>query len=440
MNKAVMLKLAGSALVLGTTLVGGGMAAQGVAADSVDGSGSSSASRAAKALQKKDAATAIVQAENAVAASPRNAAYRLLLGQAYLAGGRFVSAESALLDTLALDPANSRAALSLVLAQIALGRPDIARDTLDKTGGSIPVADRGLALALAGDIHTAIDTLEPAARDEGANAKTRQNLALTYALAGDWAKARTIAAQDVPADQLNRRMLTWAAFAQPRNSWDQVASLLGVKATLDSGQPARLALAPEAIPAQPEQALAAAEPAPEAAPAPAPVEVAAADVPAPVETVSADPVQTPVLASIIFAPRQEVVQSIPASLIPADLRPVRKAVTQTAAAPAPRAVAGGRFVVQLGSFSTAANAEAAWKKAVRSNRALASFIPNGESFSGKGRTFHRVAAGGFASRRVAEQMCASVKANGGVCFVRAESGAPQSAWAQRLAGVRLASR
>ncbi len=440
MNKILVLKLAGSALVLGATLVGCNPAAKKMAIASASDMGgsskgaASSAAKAEKALKANDFATAIAAAEATVAAQPRQASYRMLLGQAYLAGGRFVSAETAFLDTLRLDPGNGRAALSLALSQIALGRPDIARDTLEKTASSVPVADHGLALALAGDIHGAVEMLEAAARAEGASGKTRQNLALTYALAGDWTRARAIAEQDVPANEVDGRLANWASFAQPRNSWDQVASLLGVKAVLDRGQPERLALAPDAGPER--QALAAASPeqifAPTAAESadatPASESVPVQDA-APVQVAEAA-----TLRQVVFAPSREIVQAVPAGLIRASNGPVKQAAVA-------HAVTGGRFVVQLGAFSTPAKAEAAWKRAVGRYGSLTDYPPNGESFRSGSATLHRVAAGGFATRGAANAVCARVKANGGNCFVRVDSGQPQSQWAMRAAGgMRLAAR
>ena len=43
----------------------------------------------------------------------------------------------------------------------------------------------------------------------------RLNLALAYALQGDWTVARTVAAQDVAADQLDTRIQQWMTFAKP---------------------------------------------------------------------------------------------------------------------------------------------------------------------------------------------------------------------------------
>ena len=74
----------------------------------------------------------------------------------------------------------------------------------------------GLALTLAGRPADAIPVLEAAAREQGADATVRQNLALAHALAGDWTEARTIASQDVPADKLDGRIHQWMQLASPK--------------------------------------------------------------------------------------------------------------------------------------------------------------------------------------------------------------------------------
>src|SRR3546814_8942484 len=69
----------------------------------------------------------------------------------------------------------------------------------------VPASDAGLALALSGDSESAIYILAGAARQKGADARTRQNLALAFALSGRWAQARIVASQDLPLDKLEDR-------------------------------------------------------------------------------------------------------------------------------------------------------------------------------------------------------------------------------------------
>ena len=182
-------------------------------------------------------------AERAVENSPRDAGFRALLGNCYLASGRFASAEAAYRDSLSLVATQPQVILKLALVQIAQGKNDEAKSLLAMAQSVLDPADIGLALALAGDPQSAVAVLEPAARAVGADSRVRQNLALAYAFAGDWEQARTVAAQDVPADQLDGRIQQWMALAKPARASDQVAAFIGIQpAAGDPGQPIRLAL------------------------------------------------------------------------------------------------------------------------------------------------------------------------------------------------------
>ena len=297
------------------------------------------AEQARAALQQGDAARALAFAERAVEASPRDSGYRMLLADLYLKNGRFSSAEATYDDVLSIDSGNVRAALSIALAQIAQGRSGDALVQLEQMRDSGPASDVGLAFALAGQPQRAIELLEPAARAAGANGRTRQNLALAYALAGDWQRARTVAAQDVSPAELGRRLQHWAALAQPSGQQSAVATLLGVTPVEDPGQPVRLALA---LPQDVAEAYAEAGAEPAAAPAaeaPAEAPVQFAEAPAP-ESVAA-PVQAPIQyaeAPVVTAPAA-VYAAAPAPAAPA---PAQSAswwpAPSAAAAPAPEPV------------------------------------------------------------------------------------------------------
>jgi Flp pilus assembly protein TadD len=406
--------------------------------------------------------------EEAVALSPRDAGYRLLLADIYLKNGRFESARDTFADVLELDPSNVRAGLSLALTQIGLGRPQAALAQLDLLEGRAAPVDLGLAYALAGMPERGIEILEPAARGFGVTPRLRQNLALSYALAGDWQRARTIAAQDVSPGDLPARLQQWAAMARPEAGAARVASLLGVTPVQDPGQPVRLALA------DPAPAFAEAEPAPVPifADAPAPV-VAYGEAPAapavpnfdvrdsdwgvasapealpsaPVSFAEAAP--PPADAPSYYLPPE------PAAPEPADEAEIRYAaaaqtltrpsptlVRASAALPAapafrraapPRAqVASGNspFVVQLGAFSNEANAERAWVEAER-RFGLGDRQPLTTTFDHQGRTLHRVSIAGFAGRTDAARLCGQIRASGGACFVRANAGDASVRWAAR---------
>ncbi|MBV9931375.1 MAG: SPOR domain-containing protein [Alphaproteobacteria bacterium] len=462
MRKQVAVKLAVSALALTTTLVAcnpAAMAYRPGAATQVGGE-----RKAGEAFQKAEGfaragnlGSATTAAEEAVALAPRDVGYRMLLADLYLKTGRFQSAETTYGDVLKLDPENKRAGLRVALTEIALGRPAGAVASLDRIADTASPGDVGLAYALAGKTERAIGILEAAARAPGADGRVRQNLALAYALSGDWAKARTTAAQDVSPDQLGARLQNWAALANPSAGADKVATLFGTHAVADPGQPTRLALADPA-----PQRLAAAEPAPEPAPAAAATLAPEAKPVAPplVQVAVSEPVVTvdapaapaaPVVASAVAAQPSEVTRPVYADAVQGLVRaPVGRATIKLATvrpfesaprhgfapAKAPAYAGAGKFAVQLGAFSSQAAVERAWAQAYK-RYGFAAKTPLSTTVSVPGRgTFHRLSVAGFDSRASADRICASVRAHGGACFVRAVAGDAPVRWASRHTGVR----
>jgi Flp pilus assembly protein TadD len=471
MNRTVALKFAVSALAIGTTMVACKPAGSRIASASVKPAKAAEQAGAAfakaeAAAQKGDYTAALPFAERAVEASPRDLGYRMLLADLYLKNGRFQSAETAFGDVLSLDPGNGRASLGLALARIGLGRTAAALDGLEGIEGRAPAADVGLAFALAGESGRAIAILEPAARAPGATGRVRQNLALAYAFAGDWQKAQSIAAQDVSPADLSARLQQWADMARPSAPQARIAGLLGVTPAVDPGQPTRLAL----VAPQPEPvALAAAEPVPApvepvvvavATPAPAPVDLLpAAPVSEPVRSVSTDlpqwvseraaeeaaapedvarevetkPVYAEAVQSLV-APKAAVFRASAPRVAPTLTRFERPS-TRAHAPAAPRAGAG-RFAVQLGAFASASGVERAWAAAYR-RYGFGSHTPLSTTVKipGKG-TFHRLSVAGFGSRDEAARTCATVRAKGGACFVRAVAGDAPVLWASRYVNRR----
>lgn len=386
------------------------------------------AAEATKALAKHNADAAIAAAEQAVTGAPRVAAYRLLLGQSYLQAGRFASAGQAFGDALALAPDDGRAALNLALTQVAGGDWQAARRTLAAHADTIPTADRGLALALAGDTPGAVALLTQVARSPEASAKVRQNLALAYALAGQWQLARAVAAADMSPADVDARLAQWAQFAQPRGAADQVASLIGVQPVVDRGQPVALALVAP-VPTPP-LALAAVTP----PPAPAPVAAPVAALPTNV-VVSAS---VPAMAVVTPA---AIVQPVTAAMIHRDAGafkmalPARRAVvapTPRAAIVAQKAWAHGDWFVQLGAFRDMGIAKHAWSDAHRRFAGFGGHTPSGVQFRTASATLFRLSVGGF-TRANAVETCRAWRAKGGVCFVRGNAGDQVASWAKPAA-------
>jgi len=390
------------------------------------------ADRTRRILAQRDGEGATALAERLVAAEPHNAAYRQLLGQSYLQAGRFASARQAFADALQLDPNDGRSALNLALAMIAGGDGAGARTLLDAHAASIPAADRGLALALGGASGEAVHILTAAAREQGATAKTRQNLALALALSGQWDMARMAASADMAPADVEARMQQWADFVRVGNPAEQVAALLGVRPAVDTGQPITLAInaAPSAVVvADMARALPQSEPAAapamaeSAAPPPAPVFAASK----PVVQALVEPLQ-PAAAPMATGPAPSLTQfaaapvSAPALLRRAEARQPRRA--------------HGDWNVQIGAFGQEANAQKAWAQLTRQLAGLAEHVPLSGVVHRPEGTLHRLSIGGL-SRAEADALCGRYRGEGGACFVRQQADDRMARWARP--GIGMAS-
>lgn len=375
--------------------------------------------RAQMAIGSGDYTSAVDLAEHAAESSPQDTGIRGILGNAYFGAGRFVSAEAAYNDALALAPAQPQIILKRALVQIAQGRNGEAIAALQAAQGMIDPADYGLALALAGQPNDAVQVLETAARAQGADSRVRQNLALAHALAGDWTAARTIAAQDLSADLVDARVQQWMALANPAHSYDQVAALVGVSpASADPGQPVRLALV------QSDTRVAEAAP----APAPAPVQVAEAAIVPVYET----PVSQPdALAPAPAAQEERVAVASAAAISPeapaayamaASYAPKPKAAKAKKAAAARPALGNAKAVLQLGAFSSEERVSLAWDKLTRRFPTLRNYSPVSARFDGPRGTVYRLSVRGFGSQQEAQARCQSLRGKGGSCFVRSTAG------------------
>jgi Flp pilus assembly protein TadD len=464
-NRALALKLAASTILVGSVLVscsahGGGGRPQSLSSSSQK---ALAAGRTDKALEK---------AEAAVALDPRNAELRKTLAQAYLANGRFASARQSLDDALALGDASARTVISLALMHVAEGRTNAAQALLEQHREAIPAGDFGLAMALAGDTKQGVDVLANLIRSGENTAKVRQNLAFAYALDGRWREAQIMAGQDLDPQVAQDRIAEWARIAHPQAHVQRVASVLGVTpAEVDPGQPVMLALSAtpsmaEAATAIGQQALASAAGPIELPPVDdrpmelagveqPPVALAAAAEPAvaaaPVMAQAA-PAVAPAESGAIVAPlltAREIVQPLPASYRRKAVRklrpeqvakrqmiverekvemaaaPAAKPAAPAKAAPAPAVfqkasfspVSNGAFAVQLGVFSSAANANRAWAGYSAKHKDLAAFSKVAVPTTVGARTLHRLTANGFADEKSARAMCAQVRSAGGECII-----------------------
>jgi Flp pilus assembly protein TadD len=397
-----------------------------------------SASRAEAALAKGKAQNAIEHAEAAVQAEPRNAAYRAMLGTAYLDAGRFASAETTFNDAMKLGDNSTRTALSLALALDGEGKYQQAVALLSDWEKEIAPADLGLAYALSGRPDRGVEIMANAIRGGENTPKMRQNLAFAYALDGRWKEARLMAAQDVPANQVGDRMQEWSQMVQPLAWQSRVATLIGAPAgVVDAGQPVELALANNpSVEQLATEASADAAPKVALAAAPAPQPAANVELPA-----VADAAPQVAVASYPAAKTAEPsdFKSAFASYAPSGgsiaqvtqdaLRFVQQPVVQTAAVrqgAAPRAASAaaakqsaGTHLVQLGSFASEQGARRAWGIYTRRYPELRDHQMVITQAQVRGKHYWRVSAAGYGLAS-SQAMCGRVKSGGEGCFAYAE--------------------
>lgn len=423
------------------------------------------------AMANGEHTAAIQAAEAAVAADPRNASYRMTLGNAYLEAGRFASASTTFEDAIALGDNSPRAALSLALALTGQARYSEAASLLNDWQGEIAASDLGLAFALAGQPERGIHILSNAIRGGDNTVKTRQNLAYAYAVGGRWREARMMVAQDVPAHEVGARMAEWAQLTHAEAYQARVAGLLGAPTNVrDSGQPVHLALVH--TPGAPQLAMEAGAPAPAgelaaldtermnvparggelpSVGAPAPTAAAAADsfasafggTPAPAPAPALAPLPEPGAPSARYA-SDPVVQPTPATPgVSGRAAELSRPALATAAAPAPAPAAVGgpvdnpTHLVQLGSFSSEAGARRAWGIYVSRYPELADREMVITEAVVNGRNYWRVSAGGY-DRASSRAMCGRVNASNGDGCISWAAASPLPGAIDT--GVRLARR
>lgn len=445
MNKTLFFKLAVTTAFIavpsvGCTQMGVSSASANISAEAQAKKALGWAQKSEKLLVKGQIDKALTYAEAAVEGDLRNVEYRALLARIYMQQGRFVAAERTLMDVVELGQVDPRTIVSLALAKTAQGKVESAISLVDAHRAILPASDYGLALALAGDNKRAVDVLVDAIRSNNETARTRQNLALAYALDNRWREAQVMASQDMPQTVVDQRIVQWAQFARPGAYEVRVAGLLGVKAQADTGQPVRLAL--NAAPTDVQMASVAAPETPAIAMA-GPVGELAAIGAAPVDFgYSAEEdvkvalaVPAPAFeAPLIKAPEGpskavETAAKAPVKLALADTRPVNTA----------KPVAG-THLVQLGAYSSPGNAKNAWGKLQSKYGVLQGFDSASSSVTVNGKKLTRLAATGFGNKASADAACRAIKAKGGDCIVRSTSGESSPVQMAQAKPRKLASR
>jgi D-alanyl-D-alanine carboxypeptidase len=245
---------------------------------------------------------------------------------------------------------------------------------------------------------------------------------------------------------VDQRIVQWAQYARPGAYEVRVAGLLGVKPQADSGQPVRLAL----------NAAAATDVQMAAAGTVETTKIAVADTGVELAAIGPSPItglDTAVEDSKIAVAVADTGPAFEAPLIKAPDGPA-KASVKAEKAPVKLAIAdikpvqtsrivSGKYLVQLGAYSSAANAKDAWGKLVAKYGVLQGFDSASSTVTVNGKKLTRLAAMGFGNKAAADAACKAIKSKGGDCMVRTVGGEPspvQMAQAKPRKPVKLAAR
>ncbi len=170
--------------------------------------------RSAYELGRPGEAAAAYQA--ALEVRPDAATAKLGLGKALLADEELRAAIDTFDEMIGARRADHRPYLAKGVALDLLGRHAEAQATyrqgLEQAPDNLALKNNlGLSLAVAGEHKRAIRLLERIARDPMAPARTRQNLALAYALAGDMQGAAVAARRDLAPEVVERNLSYYRA-------------------------------------------------------------------------------------------------------------------------------------------------------------------------------------------------------------------------------------
>ena len=142
--------------------------------------------------------------------------------------------------------------------------------------------------------------------------------------------------------------------------------------------------------------------------------------PLPVKPLPVKPLPVKPLAAPVPQPKPApVAVKAPAVAKPVAAKPVEaKPVVAKPAATPP--AAKGNVYIQIGAFSTAALADKGWSDIAKAfPKPMAGKTKSVVPLQKDGGTLYRTAIGGFASKADADAFCASLKAAGKTCFVKA---------------------
>ena len=120
----------------------------------------------------------------------------------------------------------------------------------------------------------------------------------------------------------------------------------------------------------------------------------------------------------------------PAPLIKAASAPAKQRLAAGEMALSAPTSQSGKFVVQLGAYSSSKAAERAWNRNAQ-RFGLASRDPHQATIRIRSTTLYRLSVAGYVNRSDALRICGQVREEGGNCFVRRIAGEAVPMWAKR---------
>jgi cell division septation protein DedD len=120
-------------------------------------------------------------------------------------------------------------------------------------------------------------------------------------------------------------------------------------------------------------------------------------------------------------PKKAVRPATPKSVAPNDSAMINKVLASQQPPTGPAAAAtqhaSGGYVLQIGSFTSQAEANASWQTYKAAHSSVAGYAPDvAQANLGSKGTWYRLRVGPFATLGEASAACAKLKAQGGKCF------------------------
>lgn len=189
-----------------------------------------------------------------------------LLGKIYLSSGRFSQALNNFSAALTLNPVNANIRSGQAITMAALGDVAGALASFGTASDPLILSNKALILAASDNPDAAVTILEALVRSDQATARVRQNLALSYLLQGEEAKAYQMARLDLdavtlddtfafyrslkslPAERRMRALVTGTV--QPDTTPQEEANLKLTESSLKQAASKRVVDEPETEPAQ----------------------------------------------------------------------------------------------------------------------------------------------------------------------------------------------